>query len=446
MLTIRLKKPELSYAFIGFSLTFLFIGVWFLPNFFKWDINLFAGLLLAPYICNVQKGKFSLRYLLPTLLALLLAICIPVKTFFFIALIFSVLLMIENCLGKLSYAFLLLAFLISPVFKYLIAIVDFPIRLWITTKVVDLLNVIGLPANAAGNIIELDKYNFAVDPACAGLNMLIISLIICLFLLVHYQKQTGKNLSFMFIIGLFTLTIGLNILSNYFRILLLVVFKIMPDTFFHEFVGIACLLLYVLLPLMFIIKPIINFFGKPTLHSGAQNGSLPSTIRFLWLHLLVLILTVCIGLNLVKADTFSVNNHQIEINGFKKKSLAGGILKFENKESLVYIKPTPFYVPGHDPKLCWTGSGWTFENIQKETIAGVEMYTALLTKKTDKIYAAWWFDDGNTRTVNQILWRWTSAKYANQFYLVNVNALNKVNLTKQVSILLSDHNYLTNTK
>ncbi len=440
MLTISVPKTNSSYQSVLMLLAYTLIFIWFLPNFLYWDTNLYAGILLAPFICRVSTNQLSIRYLIPTCIAFILAICLPVKTTFFIALLFAALFFVESTLGKLSEASLFLLFLISPVFKYLVSLVDFPIRLWLTTKVSEVLSFMGIQATAVGNQIEMEKYSFGVDPACAGLNMLIISLIICLFLLVQYQLQYRRKLGFLWVPGLFLFTIGLNVMSNFFRILLLVLFKIMPETIAHDMVGIICLCVYVALPLIFGLRAIVKHFGVP---NNVENSETKSPAKFPILHLLLVSGLTFLGPKIIKGDELVPVNNLIKLDGFKKTLLPSNISKFENKEILVYIKPAPFYIPGHDPKLCWTGSGYEFKNIREEVIADVQVYTALLTKGNDKIYAAWWFDNGTFRTVDQLAWRWKGAVGASPFYLINVNAMNRNNLNKQITTLIADHRYLT---
>ncbi|MFA6083677.1 exosortase N [Mucilaginibacter sp.] len=442
MFTISIKKPSLPYLTIGFALVYLTMAVGFIPGFMRWDANLYTGVLLAPFICTVNSKQLSLRYLLPAIVMLALAVMLPVNTMYFIAMVFTLLLLIENCLGKVSHATLFLLFLVSPVFKYLILFVDFPVRLWLTGKVVALLNLIGMQAIASGNIIVIGKFEFSVDPACAGLNMLIMSLIVCLFVLMHYQKQTGRQLPFLWMAGLFMFTIALNIISNYFRILLLVLFKIMPGTFFHDFVGIACLSIYVIVPLITGGKPFLNRFGMIKASAGLAGIGPQYTVRYPLLHGALLITLIFVATHIINADTLISTKNTIHLPGFSNQRLESGILKFENKEALIYIKPAAFYIPGHDPKICWTGSGYEFKNIRKERLGNHELYTALLQKNNDKIYAAWWFDNGRLKTIDQIKWRWNAAKGNGPFYLVNVNAANQQSLQKQISRLFANSSYL----
>jgi exosortase N len=111
------------------------------------------------------------------------------------------------------------------------------------------------------------------------------------------------------------------------------------------------------------------------------------------------------------------------------------VIKFEKAGALVYIKPSPFYCPEHDPMICWQGSGYVFSKIKKELIDGRQVYWGVLTKAKDKIYAAWWFDNGSMKSVNEFEWRWAAVKGAKLFYLVNVNAASEAALLEAVKNL-----------
>ncbi|HMI01014.1 MAG TPA: exosortase N [Pedobacter sp.] len=441
MIALSLKRSLTPHLAAAFMLIYSGLLICFLKGFFHWNINLYAGLLLAPFICRVERGTFSVRYLLPAIATICLGILLPVKSVFFLALLFSALLLMENSIGKLSPAFLFLLLLISPVFKSFLGMVDFPVRLWLTGRVAGLLDANGVAAIAAGNQIQMGNYDFSVDPACAGLHMLIISLVICLFLLT--QRQQARQAGFFLTSIAVLIAIGLNIISNFFRILLLVMFKIMPGTLLHDVVGIACLLIYVILPLFFVIKWLMTYFGQPVAAKASAPRFPPAfSIRYPALQIVAAAFLIFIASKMVTADALVSSGKNIQISGFRKTRLETGILKLERKTALIYLKPAAFYIPGHDPKLCWAGSGYIFKNIKSETLAGYEVYTAILQKGKDKIHAAWWFDNGTLKTVNQMTWRWQAAKSGDNFYLVNVNALNRAELEKQAIGLLNNTKYL----
>ncbi len=437
MLTIQLRRDLKFNAAIFFALVYFTLAIWFIPGYFIRDANLVLGLMLAPYICKINTGQFSLRYLLPSVFACAFAIMAPVNTLFFVALLFVVLLLIENTIGKVSDILMLLMLLISPVFTHITRMGEFPLRLWLTTQVAHVLTQTGIQATSAGNQIQLGNYEFSVDPACAGLNMLVMSLLVCLFEIAFYQRQTGKRAAIWLLASLCCLTIGLNVAGNFFRILLLVTFKIMPGTLMHDLTGIGCLVVYVILPLLAIVKPLVARFGIPGIASKEETSTMIiPAVRYPVLHLFFLLIICFIALRITNADNLVKPSGRIELPGYHKKQLDGGILKLENNEALIYLKPTPFYAPEHDPMICWTGSGYEFENIKQDTLAGYTFYTATLQKNKDKIYAAWWFDNGSLKTVNQFAWRWNAAKNNCLFYLVNVNTSSPQKLRSLVGAML----------
>jgi exosortase N len=440
MIALTLRKSLTPHLAAALVLTYGGLLVCFLQGFFRWDINLYAGLLLAPFICRAERGTFSIRYVFPAIAAICLGIVLPVKSVLFLAILFSALLLIENSIGKLSMSFLFLVLVISPVFRSFLGMVDFPVRLWLTERVAGLLDANGITAIASGNQIRMGNYDFSVDPACAGLHMLVVSLVICLFFIT--QRQQGRRAGFLLVSIAFLITIGLNIISNFFRILLLVMFKIMPGTWLHDAAGVICLVVYVIVPLFFGIKWLLKYSRQVDTQVKQFRFSRQLSIRYPVLQMAMLGMLVFIASQMVKADTLVSAGKNVQISNFSKTKLETGILKFENKKALIYIKPAAFYIPGHDPKLCWTGSGYVFKHIKSETIGGQEIYTALLQKEKDKIYAAWWFDNGAIKTVDQLAWRWQAARSGDNFYLVNVNAMNRIDLEKQVAELLENKDYL----
>ncbi len=418
MLALQLYKPLNRFLPIGFCLAYLCILILLMQNYFLWNANVFTGLALAPCICSVEYEKRSLRYLIPALLMGGIALLIPAKTALFLAMVFAALLLAENLWGKINPVLLFLLLLISPLFTYASSLFGFPIRLWLSEVAARIIGFLGIKAFASGNIITLDNYEFSVDQACAGLNMLATSLIICLFIIAFYQRKLAKQLSFLQVILLLTGTVGLNIVCNLFRIILLVLFKIMPDNFLHDGIGVICLVGYVIIPLLFLTKLLIEKQAKVKVNEETKLNFTPE-LRYPLLHFLFLMVMIFATLNLKRMDKASQSYNPIRLGGFKKETLEDGIMKFENKEALIYMKSTAFYASEHNPMVCWKGSGYDFKFIKKEIIKGKEVYTGTLIKGKDKIYSAWWFDNGSIKTINQFTWRWHAAKGEGNFYLIN---------------------------
>ena len=429
------RKPMTTLFPVMMCLCYALISFRLLSGYLIWDITLYIGMAIIPYVCRIESGSRSLRFLIPALLFTLLAIFIPAKSSLFFTLVFTILLLFENFIGKISLNFFFVLLLLSPLFKFFSDTLSFPLRLWLSDTVAKTITLAGMHARAAGNIITIDGYDFYIDQACAGLNMLSISLLICLFILSYHQKKNERYLSFYSLLTMLILTFLLNIVSNFFRIMMIVIFKIMPGTAMHDLVGMSTLIVYVILPLIALSGPFVQRFGK--INPEKKDRATAHLLRYPVLHFMffgvIIFLSIHSAENLQTAHS---NSKHITLKGYQKTFLQNNVLKFESKEALIYMKPTSFYAPEHNPMICWTGSGYEFQLIKKEIIKGTEIYTGTLLKGNDKIYASWWFDNGNMKTINQLQWRWNAARGDQKFYLVNVNATKSEDLKRITAALL----------
>ncbi len=128
----------------------------------------------------------------------------------------------------------------------------------------------------------------------------------------------------------------------------------------------------------------------------------------------------------------------ISIPNYEKTITEKGMLKFESEDALLYIKPAVKAFQGsHDPRICWQGSGYEFTKIKKITVDEIQLYTALLTKGRDTLHTAWWFDNGELKTINEWEWRWTTLSGKSGFKLVNVTTDKEEDLPKIIKEILA---------
>ncbi|MES2837016.1 MAG: exosortase N [Bacteroidota bacterium] len=424
-------KKQITTLVLLFA--YLITGFFLLKNFIIVDVNVFLGLAITPYVIDFEKGAYSQKYLVPTVLLLILSFYIQIYTLVFLIVLFGIIYLLESRIGKVSYLFFFLLIILSPIFKFLSNSIGFPIRLWLSEVTGNLLLFTGKKVETIGNIIIIDGFEFSVDPACAGLKMMAISFIISIFLIAYFQNKIKSRISFFQVSIILIFTFILNVICNLFRIISLIIFKILPDNPLHDFVGIVCLLLYVILPLFFVIKLILKF-------SKYEPSAKPEQNKISRLNILYNSIIICSLLfssfKIQNSNSTTIITNIITIDGFKKEILKTGITKFENNNALIYLKPLQFYNAEHNPMLCWTGSGYEFSTINKIKISGIDVYTGVMKKGNDKIYTAWWFDNGTTKTISQIEWRWVSAKENSLCYLINVSASSQKNLIIQTENLL----------
>jgi exosortase N len=414
---------------------YILVAILLSKDYMLWNATSVFGLLMIPLVYRFEKGRLSIRLIVPTLIFVALAIFVPTRSTLFFALVLAFLLLIESFKGKISPSIFFMLALISPLFKTFCDTISFPLRLWMSNMVSDTLVLIGMEASSSGNIIVVDGFDFYIDQACAGLSMLNISLLLAIFIISARLKVTGRELPLWGYFGFLLTAVLLNILSNYFRILGIVIFKIMPDTILHDGVGIVVLIIYVLVPLILITPHYTERFGRllTIKHEPTDFKAPLAALQYIHIALFfaIMYVTYAYGTN----APVHPNKDSITLNGFRKIMLPNQVLKFENKTALIYMKPCQFYSPEHNPMVCWTGSGYEFTFIKKVKYNGIEIYTGTLLKGKEKLYTSWWFDDGKTKTIDQWNWRWKGAT-GKRFYLMNVSSPTYAQLKRTTNELL----------
>ena len=255
--------------------------------------------------------------------------------------------------------------------------------------------------------------------------MLETSFLSGIFIMAYFERTHRKIIPFfhgLFFMGFLLL---LSILSNYCRIITLVVFKIHPDQWMHDLTGILCMLTYTLLPFFLILKGYFSNVRLKEIHS-AKGLAMPPY----FLHL-VLITGIYVVSSFPDSKHLAKENSSVDLKGFRKELLKGEIAKYERKNSLIYIKPgVKFYQSDHNPQICWQGSGYQFKSIKKKRLAGFIIYWACLQKEQDRLYTSWWFENGTDKTIDPIHWRLENLKTGKAFELVNITAGNEQDLFK----------------
>ena len=215
----------------------------------------------------------------------------------------------------------------------------------------------------------------------------------------------------------------------------LVLFNVLPNHPAHGWIGIACLLIYVMLPAMWLAGWLIRRYGKDTIARPAIAARLTGmgmlTAQF------ILIISVAIAAAVIKKEkaALQLDTSPVPIvAGWNVARVDASILKLDNPQSLVYIKSIPgFYSGDHHPMICWRGSGFSFRQIEEQSIGSNKLYTAILDDGTQKLYTAWWYDNGSARTIDQFNWRWDVFRGANKYALINLTASSETELKAMVS-------------
>jgi exosortase N len=422
---------------------YLLVGGFFLQEYLLWDSQWLLAMVLIPFVVQVQPQKsLSSTLLVATIVLAVLAATLQNSTLYFFTFVVALWCGAQLIVGRISFFPVLLLAVASPIFKYIANILSFPLRMQLTTRAVAILNTMEKQAEAAGNIILVDGKEFSVDPACAGLSMLSLALILAIFILAHLQRTKQKVFPIWFIGLMLGFMLLLNLVSNLLRILLLVWFKILPGDPLHDLLGLLCLLIYALVPFYFIANWLQQYLAK-----RSQNAEPKSSISLrgsLLLNYILLLMLAGIGWKIKnEKPVMSFEQTMPQLNGFQAVTLENGVTKYSNEDVLVYLKPVQaFYSTEHHPLICWEGSGYKFRHVQQRQIGNYKVYVGELQKGKDTLYTAWWMDNGQHQTIDQWDWRARMLKGEARFRLVNVTVAQKHNLPEAiVTIIANQNNY-----
>ena len=344
--------------------------------------------------------------------------------------------MLEVGWGRLNNLPLFLGVVLSYISQQILNNWSFSIRLQLSAWVGEVIGFLGYQTEVTGNIIFLEGMPFSVDPACMGLKMMVTAQLLALVMLAYYERKKQIVFSIKEISGYLILVMGLTVVANFTRILALVLFHILPENPLHELMGLIALGFYVLLPFYFLLAYVVE--KRQTDKAVLKVRSVFNLVPAVLPKLLLLGLLAIHGYNSKQVVPAIVTPYPTPtLANFKQSQTANGILKIENDSTLIYIKPpVKFFQGNHDPRVCWSGSGYEFANIQVEQIGQTSIYTAILKYKEDQFYTAWWYDNLQAQTIEEWEWRWDLFQGKAGYYLVNVSSLDKVHLRKQVEDLL----------
>lgn len=429
------EKPSKFTLINGsFLLLTTLLFVYFKPYYLVPNFSLFLGIIFIPIIFRPLNIAPDFRYLIAALCFSIFLLIIKTNTLLYFLWMSILLFLIESWKGRLNNLPIFLFLIISSFSQQILNNWSFPIRLKLSELAGTVISHLGYQTEVVGNIIHLNGIPFSVDPACMGLKMMVTAQLLALVILGYFEHKKKFTFS-IFSIGISLLFImALTILANFSRLLALVIFFIYPDNPMHDIIGIISLIFYVLLPFYFLISWVSSVKKEPNLVDKFEDKSIQLPSKIFLLSLLLFF-----GFRSQQAIETVIAPYPVEkIAGFEQTQTKNGMLKLENEVSLIYIKPpVKFYQGSHDPRVCWSGSGYEFTNIKVEQIGQTEVYTAILKYQGDLLYTAWWYDNLATQTIEEWQWRRELLQGKDGYYLVNVSSLDKTTLISQVQSLLT---------
>lgn len=395
-------------------------------NYILFSFQILLGVCILPFLIQPKpQAIISWRYLVLACLFLVLALLFQLKVLLFVSWGCLLAFVIAYFWGTLGYLPLFFLLAISPALYYVVQIFSFPIRLEMSKYTCYVLNIAGMDLTYKGSyFVRANGVPFHIDQACVGLNMYGTGFIAATLIMAFREKQTGKHISFHFIVGSYFLMAALLLISNFVRICTLVMFHSLPNTLSHELIGIFSFVVYSLLPFYFLSRyvPVREVNKAAIIHKRPVMG--------LWFLLLVW-LVASYGFGLIRdSHRKDILLEKLTITGYTKTPKEDGVMEFRNDSLLIYIKPAiRAFEGGHPPQICWKASGFDLCDFYERTNKDHSFMMGTLKKGDKYQYTAWWYDNGTTRTVHE--WEWRK-RNALPFRVINVIALDTNTLLQAV--------------
>lgn len=315
----------------------------------------------------------------------------------------------------LSYALLCLT---APVFQYAVQAYSFSIRLQLTNFAATVLKVVYPSLEQAGNRLVLDDITYTVAPECMGLNMLTSALVLTVCLMAFKARQNYSKAGFKVIILMLNAAMAFVLIGNVSRIILTVIYKAMPDTLLHEFIGLLVFVANICLPLLLTVAVSKKLF-LPINNQANRLMVLPN-----WLIMLLIVLIA--GSGFVTKNQMNNNAVPVVIDLPDMCHSIGpdGVVKLSNEDALVYIKPPAFFMGAdHHPIICWQASGYQVTEEAMEKVNEHEVYSFQLNKAGEPpLFSMWWYSNGKQHTCSQLRWRLALLNNEAAYSVINVSA------------------------
>ncbi|WP_395054692.1 exosortase N [Flavobacterium sp.] len=348
----------------------------------------FFGILFSVilFIIGGRKTNFKISYLLIFLLVLFefVSYRLHTKSLHFLSLALFVCLIYYSFTRKFSFIAFICILMFSTIFNKFFEHLTTEIKQTLCyTVFLSLKNFITIDKIEGVNFY-IKGAKITIDTACMGLSMFKTGLLTGALLLTLEEKKQQKYFGIFQILLFCFFIILLNVISNYFRILLLVLMQCTKENVLHHTIGILCFTVYQVIPMLVIIR-----YFKPKIlevqNANNKTNFLPIVISFC-----IVFITTIEMKNEINFDV--LDNQSLKYTIKDGKWINDEVFKIETKNKLIYIK-----TPSHKPLICWTGDGYKIIESKEIMVNNEKVWFNIMEKNNAKFYSYWWYECGNKK-------------------------------------------------
>jgi exosortase N len=372
---------------ILFILIFLF-GINYTIVFNGLDSNLFGIVFsILLFLIGGRKTSFNLNYPLLGLIFLLefISYRLHTKSLHFLALSLFACFVYYCFTRKFSFVAFICIILFSSLFNTFFDYLTVEIKQTLCYGVYLTLKNFILIDKIEGVNFYINHAKITIDTACMGLSMFKTGLLAGAFLLTLEERKQQKYFNIKQIFLFCFLVILLNIISNYFRIITLIVFNCTQENVLHHSIGLLCFLFYQIFPMLFLIR-----FFKPKKEAITNNKTKNFNLAPITTAILLLFAT---SLEIKKEQDYKLlDNINSDYNINKGIWVNKEVFKIVTPGKLIYIKTI-----AHNPLICWTGNG--YKVIESKVISknNDEISFVRMEKNNIQYFSYWWYECDNRK-------------------------------------------------
>ncbi len=314
-----------------------------------------------------------------------------------------------------------LLLLLSPGLRYVSTVFGFELRLALSALAGSLMQLAGLAIRVEGNVLirpgpSGEPMEMAVDPACMGLHLTGLSMVVAVAGLIWVEQQTKRQVALGWVLTFGIVAFGLTLVCNLVRIVLLVGFHIVPADPLHELAGLVCVLVYSWLPSLGLAWLMVNRLGQLEETRQRHRQWVSSVVS---LGVLMLLVGACWAIN--RPATVAKAIPVTPKPGYQARRLTWGFVQYDRPGTLIYQKTLPdWWSAEHSPTACWRGAGYTLTHIRQTTLNNHPAYVGQLQRGSNVLFTAWWFSNGQQYSISQWAIRIQMVRGEPAFSLVNV--------------------------
>ncbi|WP_165606645.1 exosortase N [Flavobacterium piscis] len=352
------------------------------------DSNLFGIVFsIVLFLIGGRKTSFNMNYPLLVLIFVLefISFRLHTKSLHFLALALLACFLYYSLTRKFSFIAFICILLFSSVFSTFFDYLTVEIKQTLCYGVYLTLQDFIPITKIEGVNFYINNAKITIDTACMGLSMFKTGLLVGAFLLTLEERKQQKYFNVKQIFLFCFMVILFNIISNYFRIVTLILFNCTEENTLHYTIGLLCFAFYQIIPMLFFIR-----FFKPNQEETLQSNSNKFTFLLITIAFSIVLIT---SLEIKKELKHNLlENLNTTYNLKKGIWISPEVFKIVTHEKLIYIK-----TPSHNPLVCWTGTGYKIIESKVIQKNNEEICFVRMEKNNIQYHSYWWYECDNKK-------------------------------------------------